>query len=110
MHERPRTHDAGLQTDVERGPGQTVVAEAPPRVPKRDDLCVGGRVLVRDRPIPSLADRLSVLDKHRSDGHLTSRGGVPGQIQGITHPVLIGPPGPIAYSHSMVPGGLPVMS
>lgn len=71
-----------------------------------------GRVVFADVAVPALGHQLATrADQHRADGYLALGFGAVGHRHGVAHPALVdfvevG----VAHSHSMVAGGLPLMS
>src|SRR5215831_13267602 len=118
VHERPHAHDTRLQSDVERGPWQAIVAEALRCLAQRLNLCVRRWVMCRDRAIVALPHCLAVQHQHRADRHFTQLGGPGGEPQRHLHVTLVrsnvrcidGYRRLLDHSHSIVAGGLPEMS
>jgi len=68
---------------------------------------VGGRIMAGYRNIPAFRDTSIVPDYNSADRDLTLLLGPLRQPDGMTHPGFIRG---TAYSHSIVAGGLPLMS
>ena len=107
MHHGAGAHHARFQRDVERAPGQAVVAHGPPRCAQGHDLGMRGRVVVENGAVVTLTDDDATADHDGTDRHFTGGLGLLGEGDGRLHPALIGLR---AHSHSMVAGGFPEMS
>lgn len=129
MHDGAGAHHARLERHVERGAWKTVVAQAAPGGAQCLDLGVRARIAGRNVAVPAFADGLPVHHEDGADGHFAVMGlGVPGEFEGTLHPLAVdrvarvsgisaGAGGALRhggsglpYSHSIVAGGLPLMS
>jgi hypothetical protein len=68
-------HAAGLDGDVERGVGETVVGEPSGGFAKDDDFGVGGGIAVADRAIAGTGEELALVDEHSADRDFAGCGG-----------------------------------
>jgi hypothetical protein len=110
MDDGPGAHDTGLQGDIENGAGEAVVADPPGGVAQCRDLGMGGGIGGGDGAIPTLADDRAVAYQERAHRDLAFLCRTLGEIQCTGHIAsVVGWVGRL-YSHSIVPGGLPVMS
>ena len=118
-------HHARLQRHVQRRIGKAVVAEATTGIAQRLDLGVGTGVVLADHAIAAFADDDVVKHDERPDRHFARVFRFARKHQRTRHPVAIafflgqrrrrndhGISGDrkVTYSHSIVAGGLPLMS
>ena len=80
MHDRPRTHDAGLEGDVQRAAGQAIVAQGLGSSAQRHHLGVGGGVVTQDGLVEAAAGDAAV-GRHNQcpHGHLAGAAGFLGK-------------------------------
>src|ERR1017187_2417607 len=91
-HQCPGTHHAGFERAIERGVRQTIVSGGRRRLPERQDLGMGGRVVAADRRIPRSPLDLARDHDHRSHGHLAADLTFARQAQGLLHKAFVGQP------------------
>ena len=117
MYQRHRAHRTRLQCRVQGRTRETVVAELAAGIAQGKDLGVRTRIVERDVAVPAFADHLPVDNQHGTHRHLAVRiARMRRQLQRPPHPAhVIGRKisrrsNVHAYSHSIVAGGLPLMS
>ena len=74
LNDRAGTHAAGLDSDVERGAREALVAEEACGFPKDDDFSVGSWVVVANGAVAGTRENLSVVNQNGSDGHFAGAG------------------------------------
>ena len=89
MQHRSETHQTGLDRAVQGRTDQPVVSLSRRRGPDDHDLRVGCRVGPGDRFVVATADHLVFNDQQRTDRHLAGHAGLPGELQSLSHEVLI---------------------
>ena len=89
VHERAGTHQARLDGDIERRPGQTIVSDIGRAGPKCHDLGMGRRIDSSDRLIVAGAYHTTVADEHRADWNLADVEGARRLAIGQTHPGFV---------------------
>src|SRR5258706_2388923 len=83
-------HAAGLDRDVERGVGETVVAEEASGLAEDDDFGVGGGVTIADGAVAGTGEDLAVMDKDSADGDFAGCRCGAGFGQGFLHELGVG--------------------
>ena len=78
VKDRPGTHRAGLEGDVEDAVFEAVVAKMTSGFAEGDDLCVGSRVGVAENPILAAADDFTFVNDNCSYGNFAIGFGVLG--------------------------------
>ena len=68
-NQRPGAHDARLESAIQCCAFQTIIADGFRRGPQRQDLRMRGRIVPRDRAVPSAADDRAVAFHYRAHGH-----------------------------------------
>lgn len=68
LDDRASAHAAGLEGDVERSVGKTVVAEKAGSFAEDNDFGVGGWVTVADGAVAGTGEDLAVVDEDSSNG------------------------------------------
>ena len=90
VDERAGAHETGFDGNVERDPGEPVVAARARGGPERDDFGVGGGVGGADGVIEAAAEDPSVgVDDDRADGDLVAGRGAGGLGERLTHVWLV---------------------
>jgi len=89
MHDQPRTHAAGLQRDVQRTVGKSIVTDARRRLTDRDHLGVGAGVVAGDRTVEASAYDFAVLYHHSTHRNLARPRPFGGKRQGLLHEELV---------------------
>ncbi len=78
-------HAARLDSDVECGIGEAVVAEKAGGFAKDDDFGVGGGVAIADGAVARTGEDLAVMDEYGADGNLAGYGRGTSFGQGFLH-------------------------
>jgi hypothetical protein len=79
------THAARLDSDVERGVGEAVVAEQVGGFAQSNDLGVGGGVAIADSAVARTGQELAVMYEHGSNGDFAGFGSRARFSQGFLH-------------------------
>jgi hypothetical protein len=90
VNERARAHGARFNCSKEVAVAEAVVTEVLTSFAERDDLGVGGGVVVGEVAIPSAADDAIAMNDDGSDGHLARVERALGGAQGFLHPEFVG--------------------
>src|ERR1051326_8946852 len=86
---RSDAHLAGLERHIQRGAGESVVLEGKRSGAHRLDFGVCGRIVRRDRPIPSLAENFILENDQRADRHLALVLRAFRKLQGAAHVLFV---------------------
>jgi hypothetical protein len=93
VDQRHRAHRAWLQRHVELALRQAVVGQQRRRMAQGDDLRMGGRVVLGDRPVVAgghdLPARRRLAHDHRAHRNLAHQPGVAGLVDGDAHGLLV---------------------
>jgi hypothetical protein len=104
-------HGAGFKSDVQSRTGQTIITLGPGGITQGNYLGVSRWILRRDNLVPALSQQLTIAHHDGAHRHLTLIGSAVRQCQGPTHPLfVIFDSRHSGYSHSMVAGGLLLIS
>ena len=105
MYQRAYAHGAGFQRDIERATWESVISQLLRRGTQGYDLGMrAGIVCTNGLIMPGGYEFPAFIDKYCANRHFIFVSGEAGLGERLLHP------GDIAYSHSMVPGGLPEIS
>ena len=85
LYDGAGAHVAGLDGDVERGVGETVVGKPSGGFAKDDDFGVGGGIAVADGAVATASEDLAVVDKDSADGDFAGLGGSACFGEGFLH-------------------------
>jgi len=112
MEDGPGAHRARLQGDEQLATRQAIVAEAACGIAQRGNFGMGSRIALADRAVEAPSDNLSGPDHDGADRHLPKAFCRARQGNGLAHEEFVAETGAgfLAYSHSIVAGGLPEMS
>ncbi len=114
MNHCPRTHRARFQGNVQSRVGKSVIRRSGGGCPHGNDLRMGAGIIAGDHLVPALSQYFPGSHNNSPYRYLTRVGCPVGQFQGTTHPLFV----PVAilwrrqraYSHSIVAGGLLLIS
>ena len=75
VDKRAGAHRARFDCRIHHGSGKTIISDAAGCIPQYHNLGVGGRVIVRDRPVPAGSDKNAVrIDQACTDRNLFTPG------------------------------------
>jgi len=96
VHQNTDAHGAGLQSDVKRGSGQSIVLQALCRCPQRDNLGMRAGIAGADRLVVTDGQQLPrSVDQHRTNRYFAFAGRNSRLCERFVHPVGI------VYFHSI---------
>lgn len=105
VKDRPGAHETRLQGNEETRTWKSVVSRALAGCSQRLNFRMGAGVIEANRLVPAQGEQLSLGgDHHGAHGHLPLLGSPMRLLKGQLHPVFVG------HSHSIVAGGLELMS
>jgi len=112
MEDGSGAHGTRFEGHEQLATRQAIVAETARGITQRGNFGMGGRIALADRAVEAPSDNFSGPHHDGADRHFAKTFRGTGQGYGLAHEIFVAESGAgfLAYSHSIVAGGLPEMS